>query len=151
MLVQQWLLYLHILSAGTWLGGGLLIALLGFRATQVGEELEVIAQMEWVGSRIGGPASITTLVTGIWMVFRSNAWHFGQIWVLGGLIILLALFLVGIGFHIPQYKRIHAAKQEEGADSPKVQRLITRSFRAARVEVVILALAIFLMTFKPGI
>jgi uncharacterized membrane protein len=151
MLIDRWLLYAHILSAGTWLGGGLLLALLGIRARQTGKEMELIAQMDWVGSRIGGPASITALVTGIGMVIRSGAWGFGQTWILGGLIILLLLFLVGVGFHVPQYKRIYRALQEEGAASIKAQRLIKQSFWAARLEVIVLAVAIFLMVFKPGL
>ncbi len=145
MSIDRWLLYLHILAAGTWLGGGLLLVLLSVRARQVGKELDLIAQMEWVGSRIGGPAVIVTLTTGIWMVLRSNVWQFGQGWVLGGLIILAFLFLVGIGFHVPQYKRIYKAKSEHGDDSPIVQRLIKQSFAAAQIEVVFLAIAIFLI------
>jgi uncharacterized membrane protein len=151
MSFDRWLLYLHILAAGTWLGSGFMLVLLAVRARQVGKELALIAQMEWVGSRIGGPAVIVTLVTGIWMVLRSSAWQFSQGWVLGGLIILAFLFLVGIGFHVPQYKRIHKARTELGNDSPAVQRLISQSFAAAQLEVVFIAIAIFLMVFKPGI
>jgi uncharacterized membrane protein len=151
MTIDRWLLYLHILAVGTWLGSGLLLVLLAVRARQVGKELDLIAQMEWVGSRIGGPAVIVTLATGIWMVLRSNAWKFNQGWVLGGLIILAFLFLVGIGFHVPQYKRIYKAKSEHGEDSPIVQRLMKQSFTAAQIEVVLVATAIFLMVFKPGL
>jgi uncharacterized membrane protein len=151
MSIDRWLLYLHILAAGTWLGSGLLLVLLAVRAKQVGKELDLINQMEWVGTRIGGPSVILTLATGIWMVLRSNVWQFDQGWVLGGLIILAVLFLVGVGFHVPQYKRIHKAKSEHGDDSPTVQRLMKQSFAAAQIEVVLLAIAIFLMVFKPGI
>lgn len=151
MSIDRWLLYLHILAAGTWLGSGVLLVLLAVRARQVGKELDLIAQMEWVGSRIGGPAVIVTLATGIWMVLRSNAWQFDQWWVLGGLIILAILFLVGIGFHVPQYKRIYEAKSEQGDDSPIVQQLMKQSFTASQIEVVLIVIAIFLMVFKPGI
>jgi hypothetical protein len=111
----------------------------------------VIAQMEWVGTRIGGPTGITALVTGLWMVLRSGAWGFSQMWILGGLIILLFLFVVGIGFHVPQYRRIQGAIQKEGVETPTVQRPIKQSFAATRVEVIALAGAMFLMVFKPGL
>lgn len=151
MSIDQWLLYLHILAAGTWLGSGLMLVLLAVRARQVGKEPALIGQMEWVGSRIGGPAVIATLATGVWMVLRSNAWQFDQGWILGGLIILAFLFLVGVGFHVPQYKRIHKAGAEYGDESPEVRRLTNQSFAATRLEVVLIAIAIFLMVFKPGI
>jgi uncharacterized membrane protein len=151
MSIDRWLLFFHILAAGIWLGSGVMLVLLAVRARQIGKEPELIAQMEWAGSRIGGPAVIVTLTTGIWMVLRSNAWQFDQGWVLGGLIILVFLFLIGIGFHVPQYKRIHKARAEHRNDSPTVQRLINRSFAAAQIEVVLIAIVIFLMVFKPGI
>jgi uncharacterized membrane protein len=94
---------------------------------------------------------IISLGTGIWMVAGTNMWQFSQGWVIGGLIILVLLFLIGVGFHLPQYNRIRAASEEYGQDSPVVQRLMRRSFAAAQIEVVLLAIVIFLMVFKPGI
>lgn len=150
MSLDRWLLYLHILAAATWMGSGVILVLLAVRARQVGEELGLISQMEWVGSRVGGPAVIITLGTGIGMVVRTDAWQLTQLWVMGGLIILVLLFLVGVGFHVPQYKRIHAAIEEYGQDSTNVRGLIGRSFTAAQIEVVMIAIAMLLMVFKPG-
>jgi len=151
MTLDKWLLYIHIISAGTWLGSGVMLSILSVRARQTGNEKGLIDQMEWAGARIGGPAVIATLATGVWMVARSSAWTFSQLWVLGGLIFLGGLFLVGVGFHVPQYKRIRRASEEFGEGSEVVQRLVNQSFRAARLEVILIAIAILLMVFKPGI
>jgi len=150
MSLYNGLLFIHILAAGTWLGGGMMLVFLAVRARQVGREPELITQMEWVGSRIGGPAVLATLITGVWMVLRTDAWQFSQVWVWGGLAILILLFVIGVGFHVPQYKRIRQAQVGQENHSPRVQQLITQSFGAARLEVVLIAAAIFLMVFKPG-
>lgn len=151
MIFDKLLLVIHILAAITWMGAGVTLVLLAIRAKQVEEELRMIAQMEWIGSRVGGPSVITVLGTGIWMIIRSNAWQFNQAWVLGGLIILVLLFIIGVGFHLPQYRRIRVAIEKYGEGSPAIRTLVKRSFLAAQIEVVMLTFVILLMVFKPGI
>lgn len=130
MSIDRALLFIHILGGGTWLGGGILIVLLAVRARQIGKEMAMIDQMEWVGSRIV-PAVLVTLATGVWMVFRNSAFQFTQLWILVALLLFAILFFIGIGFHVPQYKRIYQAREEHGDDSPLVQKLINRSFAVA--------------------
>jgi len=85
------------------------------------------------------------------MIARSGAWQFGQLWIILAIALVVVLFLVGVGFHVPQYKRIRSAIEQYGEDSPEMRRLVQRSFLAARVEIVLLAIAVLLMVFKPGI
>jgi uncharacterized membrane protein len=151
MTFDRWLLYLHILAAISWMGAGITLVLLAIRAGQVGEELKMIGQMEWIGSRIGGPAVIIMLGSGVWMVARSGAWQFSQLWIILAIALVVLLFLVGVGFHVPQYARIRSAIEKHGEDAPETRRLVRRSFLAAQVEVVLLAIAVLLMVFKPGI
>jgi uncharacterized membrane protein len=151
MSFDQLLLYLHILAAISWMGAGITLVLLAIRARQVGEELKMIGQMEWLGSRVGGPAVILMLGSGVWMVARSGAWQFSQLWIILAIALVILLFLVGVGFHVPQYERIRTAIEQHGEDSLEARRLIHRSFLAAQVEVVLLAIAVLLMVFKPGI
>ena len=151
MTFERWLLYLHILAAISWMGAGITLVLLAIRARQVGEELKMIGQMEWLGSRIGGPSVIVMLGSGVWMVARSGAWQFSQLWIILAIALVVVLFLVGVGFHIPQYKRIRTAIEQYGEGSPEARRLVQRSFLATRVEVVLLAIAVLLMVFKPGV
>jgi uncharacterized membrane protein len=149
MALNQSLLYLHILSAIIWMGGGTALVFLGIRARQTGDELKVIHQIEWVGVRVGAPSSILMIVTGVWMVIRSPAWDFNQVWIIGAIALFVILFLVGVGFHGPQFKRIHAAVEQFGADSSEVRGLIGRSFLVTRFEVVLFAIALWLMIAKP--
>lgn len=150
MILHQWLLYFHILAAITWMGAGITLVLLGIRSQQTQSELKIIDQMQWIGPRIGGPCVLTTLITGIGMVHGDALWSFKDFWVLGGLIALVLLFLIGIGYHMPHYKRIHKAVDEKGKDSPEVKKLIGQSFAAAQLEVIILAVVVLLMVSKTG-
>jgi uncharacterized membrane protein len=151
MIFDRLLVYMHILAAISWMGAGITLMLLAIRARQVGEELKMIGQMEWLGSRIGGPAVIIMLGSGVWMVARSGAWQFSQLWIILAIALVVVLFLVGVVFHIPQYKRIRTAIEQHGEGSPETLRLIHQSFLATQVEVVLLAIAVLLMVFKPGI
>jgi uncharacterized membrane protein len=151
MTFNQSLLYVHILAAISWMGAGITLVLLAVRARQNGEELKMIGQMEWLGSRVGGPAVIIMLGSGVWMVARSGAWQFSQLWIILAIALVVVLFLVGVGFHVPQYKRIRTAVEQHGEDSPEARRLVHRSFLAAQVEVGLLAIVVLLMVFKPGI
>jgi uncharacterized membrane protein len=151
MTLAQWLLYVHIIAAISWMGAGITLALLAIRARQVGEELKMIGQMEWIGSRIGGPSVIVMAGTGVWMVARSGAWQFSQLWIILAIGLVIVLFLVGVGFHIPQYRRIRAAVEQHGENSSEVRRLTNRSFLATQAEVVLLAMVVLLMVFKPGV
>jgi uncharacterized membrane protein len=151
MTLAQWLLYVHIIAAISWMGAGITLALLAIRARQVGEELKMIGQMEWIGSRIGGPSVIVMAGTGVWMVARSGAWQFSQLWIILAIGLVIVLFLIGVGFHIPQYRRIRAAVEQHGENSSEVRRLTNRSFLATQAEVVLLAMVVLLMVFKPGV
>ena len=145
------LLFFHILAGAAWLGGGIYTVLLATRARQSGEQLKAIAQMEWVGPRLGGSVSVLLVGSGIWMVARSDAWGFGQAWIIIALVIFGVLLAVGVGFHGPQYKRIDAAVNEHGSDSVEAMKLASQSFRAAEIETVLLAVALLVMITKPGV
>jgi len=148
--LYNWLLYLHILSAITWMGAGITIVLLGFHSRKTKTELKVIDQMEWIGPRVGGPSVFITLITGIGLVHDYPGWSFGNFWVIAGLVFLALLFSIGIMFHVPQYKKIRKAVKESGEDSPAVRKLISQSFNGARLEVVLLILVVWMMVLKPG-
>ncbi len=83
------------------------------------------------------------------MVLRNDSWEFSDLWVAIGIGLFVLLFLIGVGFHGPNYKKIHAIEEESGGDVPMAQRLIQRGFAAARLEVVVLLAVVGLMVFKP--
>lgn len=137
--------FVHVTAAGIWIGAGALTVLHGRHAEQTGTHAKLIEQMEWVGPRIGGPVSLLIPTTGVWMVLRNGAFDFTDPWVIGGILGFVVLFAIGVGFHVPNYKRIANA----GAETPHGLRMIYRGMTAARVEVALLFVVLALMVFKP--
>lgn len=149
MSLYQWLIYVHILGAITWIGVGIAFVLLGIRAEKTGTVWAVVDQMEWLSRRVGAPSVIVMAATGIWMVARSEAWSFAQGWVSAGFAGLILFFLMGVGVHAPNYRRIRRAQAEHGHDSPEAMRLVRRSFLAGRIEVGLMAVVVWIMVAKP--
>ncbi|TME89752.1 MAG: DUF2269 family protein, partial [Chloroflexi bacterium] len=93
-----WLLFVHVLSAMVWLGGGLTLMVAGFRARS-SPRPEAIAEfagtVPYVGLRVLMPSVVVLLVTGIWQVLASSAWSFSQRWVRLALALFILAFLVG--------------------------------------------------------
>src|SRR6266571_4849262 len=93
-----WLLFVHVLSAMVWLGGGLTLMVAGFRARSSARP-EAVAEfagtVPFVGLRVLMPSVIVLLVTGIWQVLASSAWSFSQLWVRLALGLFILAFLVG--------------------------------------------------------
>src|SRR6266513_5815287 len=94
----SWLLFVHVLSAMVWLGGGLTLMVAGFRARSSSRP-EAVAEfagtVPFVGLRVLMPSVVVLLVTGIWQVLASSAWSFSQLWVRLALGIFILAFLVG--------------------------------------------------------
>jgi uncharacterized membrane protein len=94
----DWLLFLHVLAAMIWLGGIACVTVLAGVALRSGEPDPVgrfIASLRIVGPLTLGPASFAVLGFGIWLVVDSDAWDFGRAWIIVGLALLGAAFLVG--------------------------------------------------------
>lgn len=144
---DDWLLLIHVVAAGTWLGAGVALFLLGRYASQTGSEPKIIRIYQWVGPRIGGPITVLIPVTGIWMVLRNGSWGFTDLWVILGLVLFVAMLVLAFGGHIPNYKRVGLA--EENGDSARVVRLARRGFVLAGVEVAVLMAVFGIMVLKP--
>lgn len=142
------LVFVHILSAMVWVGGGFVLLAIERRAREEGglEEADrVMRQMEWTDDWIFTPAPLLVIVTGIAMVATHDAWAFSQPWV------YLALSLIAIEF-IVGYRDLRRMKlaREEGVESVDYANALTSYFRFAPVAISMLALIVVLMVFKPG-
>lgn len=151
MSLRDWLLFLHVAAAAVWLGGGVMVGTMALRARKTGRELPLLELMEWVGPRIGGPAQLTMIVTGVWMVLDSPAWNFGQAFVITGITVWVALGVLGGSIHPRNFRAIAVAADKEGADSPTVSRLATRTRRAVWSEVALLVFVVWVMVGKYGL
>ena len=126
------LLFLHIATAVIWLGSGFFVQMLVARAEKIGDRLflkQFSAYPAWMTQRIFIPASLAVLVLGILLTIE-GPWTFGQLWIVLGLVGYALSFLTGILLLEPQGKRIHAAIEAHGPESPQA------AFQVARINVI---------------
>jgi uncharacterized membrane protein len=98
MNLLTWLKFGHILGAMIWIGGGLMLSLLGMRARQSEDPhfvREFVQTLSYVGLRVLMPAVIAVLVFGVWMVLAFLAWQFTQLWILLALGAFAIAFVIG--------------------------------------------------------
>jgi len=149
----SWLLFVHVLSAMVWLGGGLTLMLAGFRARSSSRP-EAVAEfagtVPFVGLRVLMPAVVLLLVTGVWQVLASSAWSFSQLWVRLALGLFVLAFLVG-AIYLSRVG-IGLARATAGNRLASEGAALLNRWPAGYVVVLgLLVIAVWDMIFKPGL
>jgi uncharacterized membrane protein len=150
--LYDWLLFLHIVAAMVWVGGGVVLAALATRVLHDREPTAVsrfIASLRVIGPATLAPATVAAVGLGIWLVLDSGAWDFGQFWVQFGLALFLAAFAIGAGYL--SGAAIHAERAAAAAENDEAIRQLTRWSWGYRVIVLLLVVATWDMVFKPGL
>ena len=151
MTLRESLLLVHVLAAMIWLGGGVLLVAFGRRTLRRGNAGATTAYLrdsEFAG-QVFGASTALVLGSGIWLVFEVSAWGFDQAWILVGLILGGAMFLMGPAYHVPQVKRRIVAAEEKGGTHSDVVGAVGRWLRIATVEVGVMVFVLWLMIVKP--
>jgi uncharacterized membrane protein len=141
----------HITFAVFWVGGGLLLTILGLRAERSTDPMEMATlarQAAFAGEKFFAPAGLVVLLMGIAMMINTN-WGWGKFWVIVGLIGYAATFVTGIGVLSPLAKKIDQLLTEKGPTAPETQAAIQRILLVARIDVGVLLLVIADMVTKP--
>jgi uncharacterized membrane protein len=141
----------HVGTVVFWVGGGLLLTVLGLRAERSSNALElatIAKQAAFAGERIFAPGGALVLAMGIAMVINHHI-GFGTTWVDIGLAGYAITFTTGIAVLSPLAKRISGLLEEKGPEHPETQAAIQRILLIARVDVAMLLIVIADMLMKP--
>lgn len=141
----------HVGVAVFWVGGGLLLTVLGMRAqraTDPNEVLTVARQAAFVGEKLFAPAGLVVLLMGIAMMINTN-WGWGHFWVIVGLLGYASTFAVGVGVLSPLAKQITQSAEQNGPTAPQTLALIDRIMLIARIDVAVLLVVVLDMVTKP--
>ena len=141
----------HVVVAVFWVGGGLLLTILGLKAEMSDDPNEIVLLARWaafVGERLFAPAGGIVLLAGIAMMINTN-WGWGKFWVVAGLVGYAATMVTGIAFLSPQAKRIAALSESKGSTAPETLDAIRKILLIARVDVAVLLLVVADMVTKP--
>jgi uncharacterized membrane protein len=147
---EPWIHFLHVATAMVWVGGGVILSVVGLRARR-STEPAVVAEfarlLPYAGLRILTPAVITVLLTGLWLVLAGSEWNIGQLWVLVALAGFAAAFLIGVLY----LSRTAGDLERAGADLNAAHVAIGRWLGGYAVVLTILLVIVGDMVIKPGI
>src|SRR3712207_5810161 len=143
-------LLVHVVAAIIWLGSGLLLQVLAFRAERIddAEGLRRIAQdSAALSMTLFVPASLAVLVFGVLMVL-DGPWSFDTLWIALGLAGYAATFLTGVLVMGPGSERIAAIMARDGMSDEAVRGIRTLLAKG-RLDALGLYLVVAVMALKP--
>ena len=150
--MDDWLLLVHVLAGMVWLGGTVVLGAIGVRAVRDADPdapARFSATLRAIGPIVLAPAPVLLVGFGIWLVADSPAWAFDQRWVQVGLALFAAAFLVGAAHQ--SRTAIGAERASERGDRDAAVRALRRWLWGTAVIVVLLVVAVWDMTSKPGL
>lgn len=145
-------LFIHILSVVVWVGGGIMLMILNIRSKGRGAEAmqQFAEDAEFVGKKILGSASGVAVLTGLAMVlFSGGAWTFKEPWIAIGIAGWIVSMIIGAGMIGPAAKKVGALIPEKGLGDPEVEALGKRIRMLSRIDIILLVVVIWDMTYKP--
>ena len=147
----QVLLFVHVAMAVAWVGGALMLLVLGYRYSRSDDRSRMAAfghDIDWVAKRVFIPASLIAFVSGVWLVVDSDFYGFRDDWIVVGLLLYATTFLAGLLFLGPESARVGQLADEGSPEAPpRIMRLVF----LARLDLVLLFLIIYVMSVKPEI
>jgi uncharacterized membrane protein len=152
--MYTFLVFVHVISAMLWLGGGMYALLLSQRSLASGNDATVGPYLESVEKVNGLFFAMTppiTLLAGIGLVFWSDAWRFSQAWVYLALGLAVVVAAVGGGLEGGAAKNAKAIFDQNGAASPEFVEAVKKLHSFGWVDVAVLTAIVVLMVFKPGV
>jgi hypothetical protein len=144
------LLVIHILSVIVWLGAGIGATYIGSRLTAEGGEIAVkwLRVAEGMGSRVYGPASGLTLLSGIGLVLVNDAYSFGSLFVILGMTAWVAVAIASGAYGARQEKKLLKAT-EEGDEATRRETMGSLN-RYVAAEFILLVAVVIAMIYRWG-
>lgn len=149
--MYRFLLLLHVMAATVWVGGAVVVQLLGVRVQRSADPTDLprlARHVEAVGNVAFLPAAALLLLSGA--VMTAQVWAFSQTWILIALVLWLLSAVAGGVYLAPRAKRVVALFEAEGPTSVTARRLMARLFVVSRIELASFAVILALMVYKPG-
>lgn len=148
-----WLKSVHVIAAVMWVGGGIMLTLLGLMTLAERDPVRMAQfarQVSFLGGRYFPPLSLMVIGFGFWMVERGEAgWTYDMTWLQIGIGGWIASFVVGAGYLGPHATKLSKLLEQRPPEDSDVQALIGRILFVARLDALLLLFIVFDMTAKP--
>ena len=148
---EKFLLTAHVLAAVVWVGGSVLLLLLGYylRGRDIETRVEYTRWTEWLGPRVFAPMSIIVIIAG--PLLADRLYDFDQIWLTLGFIGWGISFLFGVGFYPREGAKREKLIEANGVGHELVANSINRVLTVATIDTIVVVLVVIDMTTKPGL
>ena len=146
-------LFVHVMAVIMWLGAGVVFQLLGERATASNDEAKMrtlISLGETFGKAYFGALTGTVLLSGLLLVIDGD-WGFDHVFIIGGLIGIVASGAIGGAVIGPRSERLQERVGGGGALDAEAVADIVKIKNVGRIDLSIMIVVVFLMTYKPGL
>lgn len=149
--MYPYLIWLHILGAAVWIGGGVANVVMDRTFTTESASARAALQRAGValGTRLFMPASVLVLVTGILMVVQSAVWEFENLFVVIGFAMVVIGAVLGSAVYGPTGRRTAAAL--DAGDTATATAGARRLATIGSLELVLLAITLAGMVWKWGV
>jgi uncharacterized membrane protein len=144
---------IHVYSVIAWFGGGVMLHLLMVRSRST-KDARLMARLAQIAVVIGRgfftPMSLITLISGILMVAITPGLGFADLWILigfGGIVVSAGLAMSVLA---PANRGLAELVQTRGTIDTDVKNAARRGIVAQRIDIVVLAIAVWAMVTKPG-
>lgn len=154
MSLVPWLQLVHVIAAIAWVGGGMVLSLIGLRIRRTDDPRAIhdfAGVLSYIGLRIFMPAVVLVLVTGVWMVLVDSEWSFGQAWVLLALGAFALAFLIGAVYLSRVAIGLERVATGTAESLAPAREALARWLTGYGVVLAILLFALWDMVFQPGL
>ena len=150
MSLYEFLKFVHVLLAIVAVGFNASYGIWVARAAKEREhELHVLKGVKFLDDRIANPAYAGLLVLGLWMV-AIGPYDITTDWVLGGLVLYVAVTVLAITLYSPALRRQIALLEAGEGGSPEFAALAKRAGMVGPLLGLLVVAIVFLMVVKPG-
>ena len=149
----KFFLFLHILTAVLWVGGGVTMHVFGQLARKSGDRgrmLQFSKDANWIGPRFYAPLSVVLLICGFVLVNKEN-WDISETFVSIGLAGWVVSFLIGVLYYARAQKKMDAIVAGDGLESDAFLAQYRQVMFVNIAEQLMLMFIVFDMTWKPGL
>ena len=144
------MLFVHVMAVIMWIGTGIVFQVVAEQAARRRDATKTAA-LATLGTTFGKvyfPAlAILVLLTGLWMVIDGE-WGFDHVFVLGGLLGIVAAMVTGATVIGPTSERLQQSVAG-GVASADTNEHLVRLRDVGRIDLVVMTTVVFLMTYKP--
>jgi uncharacterized membrane protein len=149
----KFFLFLHILAAVLWVGGGVTMHVFGQLARKSGDRVRMLQfarDASWIGPRMYAPLSVVLLICGIVLVNKESL-DMSETFVSIGLAGWVVSLLLGVLYYTRAQRKMEAVVASDGLESDGFLAQYRQVMFVNIAEQLMLMLIVFDMTWKPGL